>query len=134
MLRQWYKGKIKIEKGKTKRGNVIFSSAMSYEEAFRKEHSMEYKTASKIRDMTFFLRDAIFQAEEEKLPEKPKSKDIFNGGFKTPDVLTQFLMHLVYGPDVRRGKSETKQRRVDSIGQYIIYAATAALKIPKKHI
>ena len=29
-LWQWYKVKIKIEKGKTKRGNVIFSSAMSY--------------------------------------------------------------------------------------------------------
>ena len=50
-LRQWYKGKIKIEKSKTKRRNVIFSSAMSYEKAFRKEHSMEYKTASNIRDM-----------------------------------------------------------------------------------
>ena len=58
-LRKWYKGKIKIEKDITKLGNVIFSSAMSYEEAFRKEHSM-----------AFFLRDAIFQAEEEMLPEK----------------------------------------------------------------
>ena len=128
-LRQWYKGKIKIEKGKTKRGNVIFSSAMSYTEAFRKEHSMENKTTSNIRDMAFFLRDAIFQAEEEKLPEKPKLKDIFNGGVKTPDVLTQFLTHLVCSPDVRRGKSEIKQKRVN-----IIYAATADLKVPKKHI
>ena len=35
-LRQWYKGKIKIGKVKRKCGNVIFSSAMSYKEAFRK--------------------------------------------------------------------------------------------------
>ena len=60
-LRQWYKGKIKIEKGKTMRGNVIFSSAMSYEEAFRKEHSMEYKTASNIRDTTFIYGMLYFR-------------------------------------------------------------------------
>ena len=84
--------------------------------------------------MTFFLRDAIFQPEEEKLPEKPKLKDIFNGGVKTLDAITQFLTHLVCGPDARRGKSEIKQRRVDSIGQGIIYVATADLKFSKKHI
>ena len=53
---------------------------------------------------------------------------------KTPDVLTQFLTHLACGPDIRRGKSEIKQRRVDFIGLDIIYAATAGLKVPKKHI
>ena len=53
---------------------------------------------------------------------------------KTPDVVTQSLTYLVCGPDVRRGKPENKQRRVDSIGQDIIYAATAGLKVPKKHI
>ena len=81
-----------------------------------------------------YLRDAIFQAEEEKLSEKPKLKDIFSGGGKTPDVLTQFLTHLACGPDIRRGKFEIKQRRVDFIGLNIIYAATAGLKVPKKHI
>ena len=64
--KQWYKGKIKIEKSKTKRRNVIFSSAMSYEKAFRKEHSMEYKTASNIRDM-----------EWGKVPRKTKVKKHF---------------------------------------------------------
>ena len=48
-LIQWYKGKMKIEKGKTNRGNVTFSSAMSYKEALRREHSVAYKTASNIR-------------------------------------------------------------------------------------
>ena len=103
---------------------------MSYEEAFRKEHPMEYKTTSNIRDKAFFLWNAMFQAEEEKVPEKPKLKDIFNGWVKTPDVLTQFFC----SPDVRRRKSEINQRRVDSIGQDVIYAATTGLKVPKKHI
>ena len=57
-LRHWYKGKIKIEKCKTKHRNVIFSSAMTYEEAFRKEHSMEYNIASNIRNMAFFLNQS----------------------------------------------------------------------------
>lgn len=48
---------------------LFYSSAISYEKPFRKKHSVEYKIASNIRDMTFFLRDAIFQVEEEKLPE-----------------------------------------------------------------
>ena len=121
-LRLWYKGKIKIENRRTKCGNVISSSAMSYEEAFRKEYSMEYNTGSNIKNMKFFLRDTIFQAEEEKLPENPKLKDIFNGGIKTPNSV---LTHLVCAPDVRRGKSEIKQKKVDSISQDIIYAATA---------
>ena len=63
-LRQWYKVKIKIEKRKNEAWKCYFFK--SYElQTFRKQHSMEYKTASNIRDMTFFLQDAIFQVEED---------------------------------------------------------------------
>ena len=77
-----------------------FFKSYELEEAFQKEHSMEYKTVSNIRGIVFFLWDVIFQAQEEKLTEKPKLKDIFKGGIKTPDVLTWFLTHLVCAPDV----------------------------------
>ena len=113
-LRQQYKRKIKIEKDKTNRGNVIFFKCYELRRSFqRRAFCGVQKIASNIRDMTLFLPDATFQAEKEKLPEKPKLKDIFNGGVKTPDVLTHFLTHLVCSPDVRRGKSKIKQRRVD---------------------
>ena len=69
-----------------------------------------------------------------KQKRKCYQKNIFNGGIKTPDFLTQFLTDLDCGPDLRRGKSEIKQRRIDSVGQGIIYAGTAGLKVPKKRI
>ena len=62
---------MKIEEGKTKCGNAIFSKAMSSKEAFRKEHSMEYKTASNIRDMTFFCGMLYFKQKRIIYQKKP---------------------------------------------------------------
>ena len=65
-LRQQYERKIKIEKDKTNRGNVIFFKCCELRRSFqRRAFYGVQKTASNIRDMTLFLRDAIFQAEEE---------------------------------------------------------------------
>ena len=54
------------------RGNVIFSSTMSYEEAFRKEHSMEYKTINNIRD-TAFIYGMLYFKQKRKSYQKNQS-------------------------------------------------------------
>ena len=63
-LLQHYKEKRKIEKGKTKRGNLVFSSEISNEEALRKEHSMKSRLNGKIREVAYVLRSEILNSEK----------------------------------------------------------------------
>ena len=64
-----YKEKRKIDKGKTKRGILVFSSEISNEEALRKEHSMKSRLNCKIKEVAYTLRSSILNAEKKLLPE-----------------------------------------------------------------
>ena len=54
-----YPEKIKIEKGKTKRGNIVFSSSLLTEEACRTQYSKVISHEMQIRDVAFKLRQEI---------------------------------------------------------------------------
>lgn len=58
-------------------------------------------------------------------------EDLFKGEIA---FLTQFLNYIICGPDARRGKSEAKQRRIQSIANDIIFAATEGRYKSSKHI
>ena len=67
---QHYKEKIKIEKGKTKRRNLVFSSEISDEEALRKEHSMKSRLNGKIKEVAYALSSEILNAEKKSRCQK----------------------------------------------------------------
>ena len=133
-LLQQFQDRIVIIKGKTRRGNIIFSNLVSAEEALRKEHSTKTKLMVKLRDTAFLLREEIMATENKKLPKNLKIKDIFAGECKVPEMLQQFLKYVICGPDPRRNNSIIKNRRIESICQDVIFAATSGLKIPSKHL
>lgn len=90
-LVQHYKKRIKIIKGKTRRGNLVFSSEISDEEAFRRENSMKTKIKAKIRDVAFELRQSIIDAEKLAIPDEVKLADIMRGEVEIPDILFDFF-------------------------------------------
>ena len=58
-IKQHFKDKVQIQKGKTKRGNLIFSSKVTVEEALRKEHLIKTKLTNKMKDVAMALRAAL---------------------------------------------------------------------------
>ncbi|XP_057304270.1 uncharacterized protein LOC130641476 [Hydractinia symbiolongicarpus] len=133
-LLKHYKESIQIMKGKTRRGNLIFCSTISEEEAFRKEYSMKTKLKAKIRDVAFALRSAIMEIEKCPIPDEVTFADIKKGEVEAPNELIEFFSYLIGGPDQRIVKSNQKQRRIKSIADDVIFAATSGKKKPAKHL
>ena len=129
-----YGDKITVAKGKTKRGSLVFSSSIALEEALRSEHNMEGKLERKVKEVAFALRAEIAKAETRKLPENLTIDDIKRGEVAIPDIILQFFHHLIVGPDLRRRHSQAKTRRIHSISQDVIFAATSGRKVPGKHL
>ena len=57
----------------------------------------------------------ILDSNNTPLGEELKIDDTLRGGIGIPESLLEFIGHLVQGPDVRRGHTETKQRRIESL-------------------
>ena len=127
-----YPEKIKIEKGKTRRGNIVFSSSLSTEEACRNQYSKVTSDDMQIRDVAFKLRQEIMNASSIKLPEHLKVEDIFK--VEVPDLVQNFFKYLIGGSDSRKWGLESRKRRIKSISQDIVFSTTSGIKKPLKHL
>lgn len=104
--------RIRIEKGKTKRGNIIYNSKLTTEEALRKQHDQVTNIDKKIRDVAYILREAINDAKKTRLPENVTLQDVYRGEVDVPEVVSKFFTHLIGGPDSRRCNQPAKQQRI----------------------
>ena len=86
--------KIKIEKGKTRRENIVFSSSLLTEEAYRTQYSKVTSDDMQIRAVAFKLRQEIKYASTIKLPENLKVEDNFKGEVEVPDLVQNFFKYL----------------------------------------
>ena len=124
--------KIVIHKGKTRRGNIIFSSSITVEDAFRREANMKRNIDTKAREVVFALRSEILQTL---LLENWRTiKDILKGEVQVWDIASKFFKRLICGPGIWRAKSASKVRKVKSVSEDGIFAVTSALKEPLKHL
>ena len=89
-----YPKKIKIEKGKTRRENIVFSSSLLTEEAYRTQYSKVTSDDMQIRAVAFKLRQEIKYASTIKLPENLKVEDNFKGEAEVPDLVQNFFKYL----------------------------------------
>ena len=128
-----YPEKIKIEKGKTRRGNIALSSSLSTEETCRNQYSKVTSDDMQIRDVAFKLRQEIMNASSIKLPEHLKVEDIFKGEVEVPDLVQNFFKYLIGGPDSRKWDLESRKRRIKSISQDIVFSTTSGIKNLSKH-
>ena len=60
-LLEYYGKKIKIQKGKTKRGSLVYCGSMQLEEALRKENLQSINLSVKVKEVAFLLRDEIMK-------------------------------------------------------------------------
>ena len=132
-LKKHFGERIKVIKGRTKRGSLLFSSALTEEEALRKEHLMQTKLDTKIREVGYLLREEINSLPKKNLPSTFTINDLIKGEVDVPELLLQFFTALICGPDPRQRESERKQRRIKSIAEDVIFASTSGKKIPGKH-
>ena len=94
----------------------------------------ERQLENKITDVAFSLRNIILKSRKRPLPEELKVEDILSGEIDIPDPLQSFFCHLLMGPDLQRGGTERKKRRVKSLSQDAIYALTDGNVKPSKQL
>ena len=104
-LSKQYGKNLKIDKGRTKRGNVISSSVLTAEETWRGHHSNITKDNVQIRDAALILREAILTAETKMLPDNLTINDIFKGDVEVPPP-SEYLLFLL---DCRSIQKELEQ-------------------------
>ena len=63
------------------------------------------------------MRKEINNSDKRSLPQSLILRDIFNGEIDTPDMLKDFLRHVIYLYDTRKREPSIKRRRIDSIAQ-----------------
>ena len=91
---------IVIHKGKIRRGNIVFSSSITEEDAFRTEANMKCNIDIKAREIAYVLKSEILKAQKTPLPENLTIKGILKGEVKVPDTVNKFFNDLIYGPDI----------------------------------
>ena len=109
-----YPEKIKIEKGKTRRRNIVFSSSLSTEKACRTQYSKVNSDDMQIRDVAFKLGQEIMNAGSIKLPEHLKVAVIFKSEIEVPDLVQNFFKYLIADPDSRKWHLESAKKRINS--------------------
>ena len=102
-LTKTYGGRIKIEYGNERRGNIISSASKNLSGMLRNEVAEDLKAHSKIRDAAFMLWRAIMEAPRKRLPDGLQLKDILDGEVDVPDLVHHFFTYLITGTDKRRG-------------------------------
>ena len=129
-----YGDKIRIEQGGTKRGKIVFNSKMRLEDALWKENDIKRRLEIQLCDVALALREDLRKQSPKKLPEILNIADIFQSEVNVPNNLHLSLNYLISGPDPRKQLSSNKQRRINSIGEDIIYAVSSGARIPAKHL
>ena len=126
--------KIKIEKGKPRRGNIVVSSSLLTEEACRTQYSKVISDDMQILNVTFKRRQEIMNASSIKLPEHLKAEDIFKVEIEVPDLVQHFFEYLIAGTDSGKWDLQSRKRRIKSISQDIVFSTTSGIKKPSKYL
>ena len=122
---------MKLLKGSTRQGNIIFTKTSSVFDAFNKEKSTTKSQDVQLRDAALVLREIILSKP---LPGNLTIDSVLHGTTNVPLKLNQFFHYLNCGPDLRRWKSNDKQHHIQSVSQDIIFAASSERKLPSKHL
>ena len=101
-----FQEKVKILKGKTIRGNIIYSSHFSPEEALHLADKKNMKL--KTREAALNLRNAIKDADVACLSKELTVEDIYKRETDIPDLLKTFISYLISGPDIKRNNTTSK--------------------------
>ena len=120
--------------GNKKRGNIIYKKGMDLEHVIREAFDSRRQLRVQIKDLAYKLRKCILDSPHTPLPEDLRIADILKGEIVVPELLDEFVSTLVQGPDVRRGQTNSKKRRIESITNDLVYIVTGGNKKPKEQL
>ena len=118
--------------GNKRKGNILYDSSLSLDEAVQKLDIKGDDMKTKVRDIALLLREEINRAERFPLPNNLKIEDIKRGEVTVPELVITFSENL--GPDARRWESKFKKLIIKSMSEDAVFAATVGLKKPQKHL
>ena len=133
-MKKYYSEKLCIVSGNKRKANILYGSSLSLGEAVQKLDIKGDDMKTKVRDIALLLREEINRAERFPLSNNLKTKDIKRGEVTVPELVTNFFQNLIGVPDVRRWESNFKKIRIKSMSEDAVFAATAGLKKPQKHL
>ena len=113
-LKKYYGEKICIVRGNKRKGNILYVSSLSLDEAVQKLDIKGDDMETKVRDIALLLREEINRAERFPLPNNLKIEDIKRGEITVPELVRTFFQNLIGGTDVRRLESNLKKIRIKS--------------------
>ena len=126
-----FKNKIKI----FGLSNKIICPSYMEESTARKHIEMSNSALKlKIRDVAFALRSAVRNAPTRNLPCDLKVEDLALGEIDTPELLLEFLTYLIADKSRQTEESISKQCRIRSIGDDVVFATLSGRKKPGKHL
>ena len=114
--------------------NIVYNSKTDLDVVVRNAFENSSDASKKIQDAAFILRKEITSSNKRSLPQSLTLEDIIKGEIDSPDLLYEFLSHVTFGYDRGNRESSIKKRRVNSIAQDIIYAATGGAVKPAKQL
>ena len=87
-----------------------------------------------LRDRALVLCEIILSSQSKPLPENLAIDSVLHGTTNVPPKLNQIFQYLICGPDLRRWKSDAKQRLIRSVSRDVIFSALSGRKFPSKHL
>ena len=114
-LKKCYGEKIRIVSGNKRKGNILYGSSLSLQEAVQELDVKGDDMKTKVRDIALLPREEINRAESFPLPNNLKIEDIKRVEVTVPESVTIFLQNFIGGPDVRGWESNLKKVRTKSM-------------------
>ena len=133
-LKSYFGNNVLFDEGNKRRGNIVYNSKTDLDVAVRNAFENSSDASKKIQDAAFILRKEITSSNKRSLPQSLTLEDIIKGEIDSPDLLYEFLSHVIFGYDRQNRESSIKKRRVNSISHDIIYAITGGAVKPAKHL
>lgn len=79
------------------------------------------------------LRQEIQNVKQTKLPDQLNSADLIKEECVIPEILMDFYLHLLSGPNHRRRRGDNGNRQAKYFSEDIIYAVSNGRIKPSKH-
>lgn len=132
-LKEHFKAQIKVSLINQRKGNFIYSSSMSEEDAQNSlnEVGQRYEEDNKLRWASLHLRSQIMQLPKTKTPNPATVENLKQCAPVIPNQLDLFFRSLFGG--IRPSCSDTVDRKVTAMGSDAIYNVTRGSVKPWKH-
>lgn len=97
------------KRSKKRKGKIVYNAQMDSKTAIQLYYENSMDTVIQIRQVASVLRNEIRNAKKIELPSELSVDNIVRGEVEIPELLKEFLRHLIHGPDSTSNPTANKQ-------------------------